>query len=89
MKKVALSEVKDDLSKYLRIAEGEQIVITRHGKPAGVLVGFASDDDWFDYQLEHDPRFLERVERARQSLRKGKGVPLEAITNRTRRKTRQ
>src|SRR5947207_12727467 len=33
MKKVALSEVKDDLSKYLRRAEKEGIIITRHGKP--------------------------------------------------------
>ena len=79
MKQVALSEIKDDLSKYLRLAEGEAIVITRHGKPAGVLVGFASDDDWFDYKLEHDPRFLERIARARASLRAGKGVKLEDL----------
>jgi prevent-host-death family protein len=84
MKRVALSEVKDDLSKYLRIAEREQVIITRHGKPAGLLVGFASDDDWFDYQLEHDPRFLQRIERARRSLRNGKGMKLEDIP-RTRR----
>lgn len=79
MKKVALSEVKDDLSKYLRLAEREEIVITRHGKPAGVLVGFASEDDWFDYKVEHDPRFLRRIERARQSLREGKGVRIEDL----------
>ena len=52
MKQVALSDVKDDLSKYLRLAEKEEIVITRHGKPAGVLVGFASEDEWFDYKLD-------------------------------------
>ena len=40
MKKIPLSDVKDDLSKYLRLAEREGIVITRHGKPAGVLIGF-------------------------------------------------
>jgi prevent-host-death family protein len=39
MKEVPLSEVKDDLSRYLREAETQEIVITRHGKPAGVLVG--------------------------------------------------
>jgi prevent-host-death family protein len=50
MKQVALSEIKDDLSKYLRLAEKEQIVITKHGKPAGLLVGFASEADWFDYK---------------------------------------
>ena len=79
MKKVALSEVKDDLSRYLRLAEKEEVVITRHGKPAGVLIGFESEDDWFDYRLENDPRFLRRVEAARQSLRQGKGVRLEDI----------
>jgi prevent-host-death family protein len=89
MKKVALSEVKDDLSKYFHIAEGEEIIITRHGKPPGVLVGFASEDDWFDYQLENDPRFLERIERARQSLRVGKGVRLEDAKVGNRRKTKR
>jgi prevent-host-death family protein len=79
MKEVALSDVKDDLSKYLRLAEKEEIVITRHGRPAGVLVGFQSEDDWFDYRLEHDPRFLARVEAARRSLRAGRGVKLEDL----------
>ena len=79
MKEVPLSEVKDDLSRFLREAEKQQIVITRHGKPAGVLIGFESEDDWFDYRLENDPRFLQRVERARQSLRAGRGVKLEDV----------
>ena len=39
------------------MAETEEVVITRHGKPAGVLIGFESEDDWFDYRLESDPRF--------------------------------
>jgi prevent-host-death family protein len=79
MKRVALSEIKDDLSRYLRLAEDEAIVITKHGKPAGVLVGFASEDDWFEYRLEHDPRFLQRIARARESLQAGKGVKLEDL----------
>ena len=79
MKQVALSEVKDDLSKYLRLAESEEIIITKHGKPAGILVGFASEDDWFDYKLEHDPRFLQRIARARENLQTGKGVKLEDL----------
>ena len=79
MKKVALSEVKDDLSKYLRVAEKEGVVITRHGKPAGILVGFKSEEDWFDYCVENDPRFLQRVEAARQSLRSGRGIRLEDV----------
>jgi len=79
MKEVPLSEIKDDLSRFLREAETQEIVITRHGKPAGVLVGFESEDDWFEYRLENDPRFLRRVEQARNSLRAGRGVKIEDV----------
>jgi prevent-host-death family protein len=79
MIRVKLSDVKDRLSEYLHVAETETVVITRHGKPAGVLVGFATEEDWFDYRLENDPRFLARVAAARRSLHEGKGVPIEDI----------
>jgi hypothetical protein len=48
VKKVPLSEIKNDLSRNLR-------------------------------EAEHDPRFLRRVEQARNSLRAGRGVKLEDI----------
>jgi prevent-host-death family protein len=80
MKRVALADLKNDLSKYLRAAAKEGIIITRHGKPAGVLVGFADEEDWFDYCLENDPRFLQRIAAARKSLPAGKGVRLEEIS---------
>ena len=79
MKQIALSDVKDDLSKYLHAAEREEIIITRHGRPAGILIGFQSEDDWFDYRLEHDPRFLRRIAAARESVRKGRGVKFEDV----------
>jgi prevent-host-death family protein len=79
IKQVPLSEVKDDLSRFLREAATHEIVITRHGKPAGVLIGFESEEDWFDYRLEHDPRFLRRVGQARNSLRAGHGMRLEDV----------
>ena len=76
---VALAEAKDDLSRFLRLAESEEIVITRHGKPAGVLIGFESEEDWFDYRLQHHPEFLQRVSEARDALRGGRGVRLEDL----------
>ena len=79
MKQVPLSEVKNDLSKYLRLAETEEIVITRHGTPAGVLIGFDSEDEWFEYRLEHDPRFLKRIQAARASLQAQRGIRLEDL----------
>jgi prevent-host-death family protein len=79
VKQVPLSEIKDDLSRYLREAETQEIVITRHGKPAGILIGFGSEDDWFDYRLENDPRFRRRIDQARDSLRAGRGIRLEDL----------
>src|SRR5216117_1629274 len=82
VKEVPLSEVKDDLSRFLREAETQDVVITRHGRPAGVMIGFKSEDDWFDYRLENDPRFLRRIAAARESLRAGRGVKLENVSAR-------
>ena len=79
MRQVPLSELKDDLSRFLREAEKQEIVITRHGKPAGVLIGFRSEDDWFDYRLENDPRFLQRIARAREHLRAAHGTKIEDV----------
>jgi len=79
VRQAALAEVKDDLSRFLRLAESEEILITRHGKPAGVLIGFESEDDWFDYRLEHHPEFLRRIAEAREALRSGRGVRLEDL----------
>lgn len=79
MKRVALAKIKDDLSRYLRLAAGGEIVITRHGKPAGLLIGFATEEDWLEYRLEHHPEFLKRIARAREAIRRGKGMRLEDI----------
>jgi len=66
-------------SSYLHDAGDEQVVITKHGKPAGVLIGFKSEEDWFEYRLMNDPRFLRRIEKARSNIRSGQGIPWETI----------
>ena len=79
VRQVALAEVKDDLSRFLRLAASHEILITRHGRPAGVLIGFESDEDWFDYRLEHHPEFVRRIAEARQAIARGRGVRLEDL----------
>ena len=37
------------------------------------------NEDEFGRRLEHDSRFLARVERARKAFREGKGVKLEDV----------
>jgi prevent-host-death family protein len=77
--RASIAEVKDDFSRYLRAAAKEEVIITRHGQPAGVLIGFESEDDWFEYRLERDPTFLAQISQARAALRRGQGVLLENV----------
>jgi PHD/YefM family antitoxin component YafN of YafNO toxin-antitoxin module len=66
-------------SRYLKLAADQEILITRHGQPAGVLIGFQTEDDWFEYRLEHHPEFLRRVSEARAAIRAGLGTRLEDL----------
>ena len=79
MIKVPLATVKDDLSGYVKKAAADEVLITRHGKPAALLIGFADEDDWFDYRLEHDERFLKRIAESREQARSGKFTRLEDL----------
>ena len=79
IREVALAKVKDDLSKYLRLAADKEIVITRHGRPAGVLIGFESEDDWIDYRIENHPEFLREIAESRSALQRGLGIRLEDL----------
>jgi len=71
--------VKDELSRYLRMAETEDIIITRHGVPAGILIGFEDPETWWEELLLRDPRFQERIAQARTSLRNGQGIRIEDV----------
>ena len=79
MIQVPLNKVKDDLSRYLRMAENEDVIITRHGGPAGILIGFEDPEVWWEELLVRDPRFRERVAQARSSLREGHGITIEQL----------
>jgi prevent-host-death family protein len=79
VKHVPLNELKDSLSHYLRLAEKEDIIITRHGVPAGILIGLESPDDLWEEQLLRNPQFQARIEQARKNLRQGKGISIEEV----------
>ncbi len=75
MKKVALVDVQEDLPKQLRIAEEEDVLITEGDRPAGVLIGFRSEDDDLDAQSKAIPgSWRESSRRARSSGKDGASV---------------
>ena len=79
MIRIPINRVKDDLSRVLRMAEKEDVIITRHGVPAGILIGFEDPEAWWEELLLRDPRFRARVARARGSLREGRGTRIEEL----------
>lgn len=79
MIRIPLNQVKDDLSRILRLAEKEDVIITRHGVPAGILIGFENPEDWWEELLLRDGRFRERVAQARDSVREGRGISIEEL----------
>jgi len=79
MKKRSMSEAKNDICSIIREAEKEEVLITRHGKPAAVVIGFHDEDDWFDYKIEHDERFLRKIAKAREEIRRGAYVTLDEL----------
>jgi len=51
----------------------------RRIRETGVKQVPLSEEDWIEYRLENDPRFLRRVEQARSNLQAGRGVRLEDL----------
>jgi prevent-host-death family protein len=74
-----LSTLKDHLSSFVKKSVKEEIVITNHGKPVGILKGFADEDDYLEYRLLNDPRFQHVVERSRKEAQDGKVTKLEDL----------
>lgn len=64
MKLATLDNLNSNLAAILRDSNGEDILITQGGKPTGVLVGFSSEDECYDYLLKNDPELLQKLFRS-------------------------
>ncbi|MDQ7840825.1 MAG: type II toxin-antitoxin system Phd/YefM family antitoxin [bacterium] len=75
MKIAPLADVKAKLSAYVDTSEKEgPVIITRNGRAVAVLIAPKDEDDLETLVLARSPRFLARIERARRSIRQGKGL---------------
>lgn len=73
MKTATIKEAKDQLPALMR--SSSPVLVTRHGKPAGVIVGFASKADYLDWKIENDPRFRRMMHRSLAQAKAGKTIP--------------
>jgi len=74
-----LSEMKNNLSAFVKKAALQDVVITSRGRHVAVLTGFADEDEYLEYRLLNDPRFQGVIRRSRQEARDGKVTPLAVI----------
>jgi len=65
MKTVALREAKQSLSGFVAHAQRERVLITKHGKPAALVIG-VEGRDIEDVLLSQDPEFWKLVEARRR-----------------------
>jgi antitoxin YefM len=65
MKVVALRAAKESLSEYVARAQKERILITRHGKPAALMIG-VEGHDVEDLITAADPEFWRMIEARRR-----------------------
>src|SRR5258708_6699727 len=90
MKIAPLADVKARLSAYLDECGVEgPVVITRNGKAVGVLLVPYDDDDLERLILGRSPRFQAMLNRSRQSIKDGKGLPAEAFWDAVRKRARE
>lgn len=64
MKTVTVRDLQQNVKACVDQSQEDRVVITRHGKPAAVLVG-VEDEDWESVVIQTDPAFW-RLIRARR-----------------------
>lgn len=68
MKVVSLRDAKAGLSELVEKAQTERVLVTRHGKPAVLLVGVA-EHEMEELLTMANPQFWELIEASRKSAR--------------------
>jgi len=66
MKVVALGEAKNSLSAYVDDAQNDRVLVTRHGKPAALIIG-VEGEDFEDLMTRSDPKFWQMIEARRRA----------------------
>ena len=66
MKVVPLGQAKNQLSSYVEEAQHDRVLVTRHGKPAALIIGVVGQD-FEDLMTRSDPEFWKMIEARRAS----------------------
>src|SRR4051812_44247820 len=68
MKVIALGNANNSLSEYVNQAQHGRVLVTRHGKPAALIIG-VEGEDFDDLMTRSDPEFWRMIESRRTESR--------------------
>ncbi|MDA8086860.1 MAG: type II toxin-antitoxin system prevent-host-death family antitoxin [Nitrospiraceae bacterium] len=80
MKFANIKELQRDASSLVSLAEkGEDVIITKRGKPVAVI--YPLDEDAFeDYMIEHSPSIRKKIEEGLKELKEGgRTIPIDEM----------
>ncbi len=66
MKVVALAKAKNELSAYVEEAQRGRVLVTRHGRPAALIIG-VEGEEFEDLMTRSDPEFWQMIETRRST----------------------
>ena len=74
MKTIAVRDLQKQIKQCVDSAQDDRVIITRHGRPAAVLVG-VEGTDWETVVVQSDPKFwkLIRASRRQSTITLGRG----------------
>jgi prevent-host-death family protein len=79
MKFANVKELQKDASGIISLVEnGEDVIITKRGKPAAVIYPL-SEDEIEDYMIQYSPGIRKKIEEGLKDSRKGKIIPLRDL----------
>jgi prevent-host-death family protein len=79
MKFANIKDLQKDASGIIATVEGgEDVIITKRGKPAAVIYPL-TEDSMEDYLIQHSPSIKKKIEEGLKDAREGRTVPIEDL----------
>jgi len=79
MKIASVADIKAHFSAHLRAAARGPVVVTRNGKPAGVLLAIDDEEELERLVMAYSPRLRNILDAARARMRAKLGISHEAF----------
>lgn len=79
MKMASVAEVKAKLGDYLARGDEGPVVVTRNGKPVGVLLAMSDEEEIERLMLAYSPKFQAVLAVAKEQIRRGEKISSEDL----------